>query len=291
MSETWNSSKQTSRHLPRDARRDRGQRIGLALQRRELVVDVAHEGVEMDAGLAPDRARWRRRRPSAGSCRARRRPRGTARGAARVGRTGVSAATAGRRERRPARRTAARAGSSAADCAASTTMPRSARSVAIGPAAADAGVIAGAPARRCRQRRNQRRSPIGNARNGVESGATLGHTPAMIPGTRPASPAGRAGLGRRLRCSARACRRPAPPRGSLRTATGARGRCARCPRSTAPNSIATTPSAISSEAMGPMTCTPRMRSVAASARILTKPVVSPSARARPLAANGKLPAR
>ena len=40
-----------------------------------------------------------------------------------------------------------------------------------------------------------------------------------------------------------------------------------------------------------MTCMPRMRSVAASARIFTKPVVSPNARARPLAANGKVPAR
>ena len=34
-----------------------------------------------------------------------------------------------------------------------------------------------------------------------------------------------------------------------------------------------------------------LHAVAASARILTKPVVSPSARARPLARNGKLPAR
>ena len=56
------------------------------------------------------------------------------------------------------------------------------------------------------------------------------------------------------------------------------------------NSIATTASAISSQAIGPTMCTPRISSVAASARNLTMPVVSPSARARPLAMNGKVPA-
>jgi hypothetical protein len=59
----------------------------------------------------------------------------------------------------------------------------------------------------------------------------------------------------------------------------------------APNSIAITPSAISSEASGPMMCMPSTRSVAASATIFTKPLVSPNARARPLAANGNDPAR
>ena len=44
----------------------------------------------------------------------------------------------------------------------------------------------------------------------------------------------------------------------------------------APNSIAITPSATSSEAIGPIACIPSTRSVAASARILTKPVASPS---------------
>ena len=57
------------------------------------------------------------------------------------------------------------------------------------------------------------------------------------------------------------------------------------------NSIATTASEISSEAIGPMMCTPRISSVFASASTLTMPVVSPSARARPLAMNGKVPAR
>src|SRR5690606_40376876 len=56
------------------------------------------------------------------------------------------------------------------------------------------------------------------------------------------------------------------------------------------NSIATTASAINSLAMGPTMCTPRISSVLASARNLTMPVVSPSARARPLARKGKLPA-
>ena len=82
------------------------------------------------------------------------------------------------------------------------------------------------------------------------------------------------------RDSACARRPPARPPSSLRTATDARGRCARCPRSTAPNSIATTPSLISSEAIGPITCTPRMRSVLRSARIFTKPRRVAHARAR-----------
>src|SRR6185436_3122904 len=47
----------------------------------------------------------------------------------------------------------------------------------------------------------------------------------------------------------------------------------------APNSIATTASEISSDAYGPIMCTPRMRSVRASASIFTKPTVSPLARA------------
>src|SRR5713101_4064636 len=57
------------------------------------------------------------------------------------------------------------------------------------------------------------------------------------------------------------------------------------------NSMATTASAISSEANAPMMCTPSMASVFASARNFTRPLVSPSARARALAMNGKLPAR
>ena len=57
------------------------------------------------------------------------------------------------------------------------------------------------------------------------------------------------------------------------------------------NSIATTASAMSSETIGPIAWTPRISSVFASAITLTKPVVSPSARARPLAMNGNDPAR
>src|SRR6185503_4984131 len=57
------------------------------------------------------------------------------------------------------------------------------------------------------------------------------------------------------------------------------------------NSIATTASAISSPAIGPMMCTPRISSVFASAMNLTRPVVSPSARALALAENGNTPAR
>src|SRR5437879_41353 len=53
----------------------------------------------------------------------------------------------------------------------------------------------------------------------------------------------------------------------------------------APNSIATTASAISSLARPPIECTPRMRSVLASARILTKPSGSSRPSARPLSAN------
>ena len=48
--------------------------------------------------------------------------------------------------------------------------------------------------------------------------------------------------------------------------------------------------AISSLAIGPTMCTLRISSVAASASILTMPVVSPKARARPLAKNGNVPA-
>src|SRR5947208_4178473 len=50
----------------------------------------------------------------------------------------------------------------------------------------------------------------------------------------------------------------------------------------APNSIATTASVISSLARPPIECTPRMRSVLASARILTKPSGSSRPSARPL---------
>src|SRR6266508_4405218 len=57
------------------------------------------------------------------------------------------------------------------------------------------------------------------------------------------------------------------------------------------NSIATTASAISSEANAPMMCTPSTASVFASARNFTRPLVSPSARALALAMNGKVPAR
>src|SRR6185437_7047247 len=55
------------------------------------------------------------------------------------------------------------------------------------------------------------------------------------------------------------------------------------------NSIATTPSAISSETSGPHMCTPRMRSVSACAMIFTRPTLSLMASARPLAANGNEP--
>ena len=44
------------------------------------------------------------------------------------------------------------------------------------------------------------------------------------------------------------------------------------------------------DAIAPMICTPRMRSIVASASIFTKPAVSPRARARPLAINGNCPA-
>ena len=55
------------------------------------------------------------------------------------------------------------------------------------------------------------------------------------------------------------------------------------------NSMTITASAIMSEARGPRMCTPRTRSVAASARILTSPSVSSIALARPFARNGNLP--
>ncbi len=54
-------------------------------------------------------------------------------------------------------------------------------------------------------------------------------------------------------------------------------------------SIASTASAISSPAIGPITCTPRISSLPASATILQNPAPASIARARPLAANGKLP--
>src|SRR6185503_16894418 len=57
------------------------------------------------------------------------------------------------------------------------------------------------------------------------------------------------------------------------------------------NSIATTASAISSPAIGPMMCTPRISSVFSLARNFTRPLVSPNARARALAENGNTPAR
>src|SRR5581483_1493983 len=57
------------------------------------------------------------------------------------------------------------------------------------------------------------------------------------------------------------------------------------------NSIATTASAISSEAWVLMTCTPRISSVFACASIFTNPCVSPCPSARPLAENGNWPAR
>ena len=59
----------------------------------------------------------------------------------------------------------------------------------------------------------------------------------------------------------------------------------------APNSIASASSAIIVPASGPMMWTPRTSSVAASARIFTKPSVSPLARAREFAWNGKAPFR
>src|SRR5882724_12920710 len=57
------------------------------------------------------------------------------------------------------------------------------------------------------------------------------------------------------------------------------------------NSMATTASAISSEANAPMMCTPSTASVFASATNFTRPAVSPSARALAFAMNGKVPAR
>ena len=60
------------------------------------------------------------------------------------------------------------------------------------------------------------------------------------------------------------------------------GRCA-------PNSMATPISAIRIPASGPMMWAPSTRSVVASARILTKPSVWPTERARLLAMNGNLP--
>ena len=59
----------------------------------------------------------------------------------------------------------------------------------------------------------------------------------------------------------------------------------------APNSMASTASAIKVPASGPMMCTPSTWSVALSARILTKPSVSPLVRARGVAVNGNLPTR
>ena len=50
-----------------------------------------------------------------------------------------------------------------------------------------------------------------------------------------------------------------------------------------------TTSAISSETFGPIMWQPSSSSVLASAMNFTKPVVSPSERARPLALNGKRP--
>src|SRR5688500_4968717 len=57
------------------------------------------------------------------------------------------------------------------------------------------------------------------------------------------------------------------------------------------NSIATTASAISSPANGPMMCTPRISSVFACAMTFTSPLVSPRARALAFAENGKTPVR
>ena len=59
----------------------------------------------------------------------------------------------------------------------------------------------------------------------------------------------------------------------------------------APNSMAAAASAIMSPARGPRMCTPRTRSVWASARIFTEPSTSPSVRARPLARKEKRPLR
>src|SRR4029078_6446489 len=56
------------------------------------------------------------------------------------------------------------------------------------------------------------------------------------------------------------------------------------------NSIATTASAISSPAIGPMMCTPRISSVVLCEMNLTRPDVSPSARALAFAENGNVPA-
>ena len=60
----------------------------------------------------------------------------------------------------------------------------------------------------------------------------------------------------------------------LASTSDGRGRCGRCPPTTAPNSMAMAASAIMVPASGPRMCTPSTRSVLASARILTKPSVA-----------------
>ena len=127
MSDTWNSSKQMSRHRRAMRAATVASGSGSSLQRRELLVHVAHERMEMDARLAADRRPSRRSRPSGSSCRARRRPRDRRRAGRRAARTASSASTAARRGTRRARSRAAPGGRSAAACAGSSVVPRAAR--------------------------------------------------------------------------------------------------------------------------------------------------------------------
>src|SRR5262249_15723677 len=113
-------------------------------------------------------------------------------------------------------------------------------------------------------------------------GGPRGHAP-------PPRPGGRCRGGREVLML-----RLATPSAASRTASGNVG-CAWTVRAMssalAPYSIASTASATKSEARAPRMWIPRMRSLAASAMILTPPSVSSRQRARALAWNGKVPMR
>ena len=87
MSETWNSSKQMSRQrrAMRSATIASGSTSRFSVA--QVLVDVAHERMEMDARLAADRRPSRKSRPSGSSCRGRRRPRDRRRAGRRAART------------------------------------------------------------------------------------------------------------------------------------------------------------------------------------------------------------
>ena len=111
-----------------------------------------------------------------------------------------------------------------------------------------------------RKRRNaQHAEHLGDAER--ENQDPVGH------GRRPA----RVGA-KRVRCGSAGRRPPAPPLAPPPTWSGGRGRCAAMSSAEAPNSIATTTSAIISPAPGPMMWAPSTRSVSASARIFTEAV-------------------